>query len=122
MLRIEGVLHLDRNIPDANGIYCWRVDDLGSEVTELHSLHITQFVDGVGGLYDMRVGGHESIHVGPNFQHLGIKCCGNYRSGIVASATSKVRYLVRLTVTGYESTQNADAWHLGKGIAHKPHG
>ena len=73
MFGIEGVLDLDRYIFYADGIDGRRIDDLRTKVTQLHRLYIREFVDGIGCLDDLRIGCHESVHIGPNLQHFGIQ-------------------------------------------------
>ena len=103
MLGVERVLYLYGNILDADGIDGRRVDNLGAEVAQFHRLYIAQFVDGVGRLDHLRVGGHESVHVGPDFQHVGIQRGGNGGGRQVRASSSQVGRLVRVAVAGNEA-------------------
>ena len=88
IFRIERVFYPDGDILDAYGIDGRRIDDLGTEVTKFHGFDVTQLVDGVGRLDNARIGSHESIHVGPYFQHLGIKHSCQYGCRVVTAAPS----------------------------------
>ena len=76
-----------------------RINHLRTEVTKLHRLYITQFGNGISGADDTWVGGHKSVHIGPDFQHIGIQCRGNDRSGIVRTAPSQIGHLTRLLIS-----------------------
>ena len=115
MFWVEGVLHLDGDILHTDGVYRRRIDDLGTEVTQLHSLNIRELVDGVGRLDNLRVGCHESVHIGPNLQHLCIQSSCNDSCCVVTSATSQVGGLVAVAVTGYEAGNNGNG-SVGSGI------
>ena len=108
MFRVEGVLHLDGNILDADGIDGRRVDDLCAEVTQLHSLYIRQFVDGIGRLDDLRVGGHEAVDVGPDLKYLGIHSSSNDGCRVVGAAAPQVGGLVAVAVAGNEARNYGD--------------
>ena len=93
MLGVKGVLHPNGDVFDTDGIYRRRVDDFRTEVAKLHGLDIAQFVDGIGGVDDARVGCHEAVHVRPDLQNLCIESCSNNTGGIVRTSASKVRCL-----------------------------
>ena len=90
VFRVEGVLHLDGDVLDADRVDGRRIDDLGTKVTKLHRLDIRQFVDGIGCLDDTRVCGHETVYIRPYLQYLGIDGCCDDGSGIVRAASSEV--------------------------------
>ena len=115
MCGVKGVLHLDGYILDADGINRRRVDDLCTEVAELHGLDIAELVDGVGRLDDLRVGSHEAVDVGPYLEHLGIEGGSDDGSGVVRAATAQVGGLVAVAVAGYEARH--DEYGLGCVIA-----
>ena len=81
--RVEGVLDDDRYILMIYREDCWRVDDLCTEVAELHSLDKRQLVDDVSIVDDTRVGCHEAIDIGPYLEHLCLKGSSHDGSGIV---------------------------------------
>lgn len=58
-------------------IYCRGIDHFGSERTQFHALHERQAVDDLCLRDDARIGGHESVHVGPYLKAVGIKGCGH---------------------------------------------
>ena len=70
MVGVKGVLNLDRDILDANGIDGRRIDYLCTEVTKLHCLHVRQLVDGISRLDHLGIGSHETIHIRPDLQNL----------------------------------------------------
>ena len=80
---VERVLHADRNVLHADGVDSRRIYHLRTEVAKLHRLDVAQLLNGVGSLYDARVGGHEAVHVGPNLKNFGVECCGDDGSCIV---------------------------------------
>ena len=123
MFRIEGVLNLDGDIFYADGIDGWRVDNLCTEVAQLHRLYVRKFVNGISALDDFGVGGHETIDIGPDLQHLSIQYGSKDRSGIVGTATSQVGCLVSVTVAGNEAGNDVDficcdriATHTAEGL------
>ena len=77
MFWIEGILNFNRYILDADRINCWGIDDLGSEVAEFHGLYIRKFVDGIGTLNHLGIGGHETVYVSPYFQYFSVEYCCN---------------------------------------------
>ena len=77
MFGVECISYLDGDILDADRIDGRRVDDFGTEVTELHSLYVRQFVDGIGRLDDLRISCHETIDICPDFKDLSVEGCGN---------------------------------------------
>ena len=119
MLGVEGVLHTNGNILHANGIDGGGIYNFRSEVAELHGLHIRQFVDGIGRLDDSRVGSHETIHVGPNFEYIGIESCRDDGSRVVATSASKVGGFAAIAVAADESRHDGNARHVGKRLSHE---
>ena len=105
MFGIEGILYLDGDILHTNGIDRWWIDHLCTEVTELHRLNVWKLVDGVSCLNHLWVSGHESVYIRPNLQHLSIQYSCNDRGGVVRTATSEIRGLVGITVSG-DKTRN----------------
>ena len=103
MFRVEGILDLDGDILDTDGINRRGIDDLRTEVTEFHGLHIREFVDGIGGLDDFRIGGHEAINVCPYLEDICVKGCCDNCCGIVAATTTKIGGLVAVAVAGNEA-------------------
>ena len=81
--RLEGILYQNRNILMENRINSWRINHLRTEVTKLHSLYITQLVNSVSRTDNPRVSRHESVHIRPDFQALGIQCRSYNSSRIV---------------------------------------
>ena len=108
MFGVECILDLDRYILDADGIDGRGIDDLGTKVTQLHSLYIRQLIDGIGAFNHLRVSRHEAVDIRPDFQHLGIQHGSNDGCGVVASATSQVRGLVAVAVAGNEAGNDID--------------
>ena len=108
MFGIEGVLDFDGDILDTDGIDSRGIDNLGTEVTQLHSLNIRQLIDGVSRLDDLRVGSHEAIDVSPDLQHVGIEDGSNDRGSVVTSATSQIGGLVAVAVTGNKARNDVD--------------
>ena len=75
----------------ANRINSRRIYYLGTEVTKLRCLYITQFVNGISGRNHTRICSHETIHIRPDFQLVGIQCRRNNRSCIIGTTTPQVR-------------------------------
>ena len=119
MLRIEGVLYLDRDVLDANRIDGWRIDNLGTEVAQLHGLDIAQLIDGIGCLDDTGVGRHKAIDVGPYLQDLRIEGCSNDGCCIVRAATTEVGGLARILVATDEAGHHGYLRQLLEGLMNK---
>ena len=100
---MECVLNIYWYILDADWIYRRRINDLCSEVTKLHCLHITQFVNRVSRIDDARVGSHETIHIRPDFKCIGIKGGCNDTCCVVATSTPQVRHLASGNIGGDET-------------------
>ena len=103
MFWVEGVFNLDGDILDADGINGWRINDLGTKVTEFHRFDITKFVDGIGTLDNLGVGSHETVNISPYFQYIGIECCGYNSCSIIATSTSQISSLMCITIAGNET-------------------
>ena len=119
MLGIEGVFDLDGNVLDTHRINRRRINDLGSEVTQLHGLNVAEFVDGISGLDDAWVSRHKAVYIGPDLQDLSVKGCGNDACRIVATASSEVGCLIGIAVAGDKSGYNTDSRQFGKGFSHQ---
>ena len=116
ILGVEGVLHPDGDILDADGVNGRRIDDFRTEIAELHSLHVAQLVDRVRRLDHARIGGHETVDIGPDLQYLGIKGGGDDSGGIVTATTSEIRDLVGFPVAGDKTGHEAHARQIGEGL------
>ena len=114
MVGVEGVLHLDGYVLDADGIDGRRIDDLCTKVAELHRLDVGEFVDGVCGLDDTWICGHEPVDIRPNLQHLGSECRSYDACRIVAASTSQVGCLHRVSVARDEARYHAHPRHVFK--------
>ena len=79
----------------ANRINGRRIHHFSPEVTKLRSLYIAQLINSVGSGNHTRVGGHETIHIRPDFQRIGIQCRGYNGSRIVGTAATEVSHLAR---------------------------
>ena len=110
-LRVEGILDQYRYILVECRIYRRRIHHLGTEVAQLHRLHIAQLVDGIGSRYHLRVGRHESVHVGPYLQDAGIQHRRNHRCRVVRTATAQVGHAARILVRCDEARHHR---HLGQ--------
>ena len=99
---------------------CRRVDDLCTEVAELHSLDKRQLVDDVGIVDDTRVGCHEAIDIGPYLEHLGLKGCSYDGSSIVRTTATKVGDFA-CDAVGRDETAHHDDWALAFGLDLVPH-
>ena len=117
---VEGVLHPDGDVLVADRINRRRIDHLGAEVAKLRCLHVAQFIDGIGGGNHARVGGHESVHVRPYLQAVGVQRGGNDCRGVVGTAPAQVRHLARHLVCRDEARHQRAAGHRAEGLAHQP--
>ena len=63
---VEGVFNFDGNVLHANGIDGWRIDHLGTEIAQFHSLDVAELGNGVGFFDDAWVGCHKAVDIGPN--------------------------------------------------------
>ena len=96
-----------------------RVDDLRTKVTELHGFNERELVDDVGRIDDTRVGGHETIDIGPNLEHVGIKGGCDDGGRIVRTASSQVGDFARLAVTADEAAQHDNGIWPRQTFAHQ---
>ncbi len=110
MFGVEGILDLDGDVLNADGVDGRRVDYLGAEVTQLHGLDIRQLVNGVCRFDNTRVSCHEAVDVCPYLQYLCIEGCGNDGCCIVAAATSQIGGFAGVAVAADK------AWHDGNGM------
>ena len=108
MFGVEGVLHPDGDILNAYRIDGRRIDDLRTEITQLHRLDIRQLVDGIGCLDYLWVGCHETVNVSPYLQHLSVQHGSDDGCGIVRAASSEIGCLVRIPVSGNKSRHHID--------------
>ena len=76
-------------------------------------------VDGVGALYHLRVGCHETVHIGPYLQTLGIQGGGYDGGGVVAAAAAQVGDVARGAVAADETGHQRYLRQAGKGLAHQ---
>ena len=109
---VEGVLDEDGDVLDADGIDGGRVDHLGAEVAELHRFDVTELRDDIGSGDDTRVGGHESIDVGPDLENAGIEGCCDDAGGVVRTATTEVGDLTTFGVCRDEARHERYLGHF----------
>ena len=105
--RIERILDLDGYVLVVSREYGRRIDDLGSEVAQLHGFHESQMFYRVGVADDFRVGCHESVHVCPYFQRVSVQYGCQYGCRIVRSSSAEISHIAVGRVRTYES------WHDG---------
>ena len=118
-LGVEGILDEDGYVLHADGIDGGRIYHLGAEVAQLHGLDIGQLVDDVGCADDARVSCHETIHVRPYLQHIGIESRRNDAGRIVTATPAQVGNLTALHVTADESAHEADLRKRLPRLAHQ---
>ena len=118
-VRIECVLDADGDVLHADGIDGRGIDDLCAEIAKLHRLYIAKFVYGVGSLDDTRIGGHESVYVGPDLKNVCIEGCSNDGSRIVRSATSEICGLVGVAIHAYKTWNERNAWKVAERALHQ---
>ena len=61
------------------------VQDLGAEVGELGGLFKADGLDAQGVGADARIGGHDAVDVGPDFDGAGVEAAADEGGGVVAS-------------------------------------
>ena len=114
---MEGVLDVDGNVLAVDGIDGRGVDDLRAEVAEFRGLGVGEFVDGIGVGNDARVGGHEAVHVGPDFKSFGIERSGEEGGGIVRTAAAEVGGHAGSAVGRDEAAHDGHGREGGEGFA-----
>jgi len=80
-----------------------RINHLRAEIAQLHRFDKRQVLDHIGIADHLRVGGHKTVHIGPNFERIGFERRGQHRSGIIGTAAPEVRHVVRLVIGGNET-------------------
>ena len=117
--RIECILYQDRNISMTSRIDSRWIYNLCTKVTKFHSFHITQLIDDIRITDDTRVCGHETVHICPNFQHIGLQSSCNNGSCIIRATTTKVGNLTTVLV-GRDKTRNqCHLWQFLKGFSYQ---
>ena len=117
---MERILDVDGYALDPHGVDGGRVDYLGAEVAQLHSLVVRELVYGVSIGDDARVGRHEAVHVRPDLKGGGIERRGDDGSGVVGASAAEVGRLAVVDVAGYEARDDCHLGHTGKSLAHQP--
>ncbi|CDB12074.1 unknown [Bacteroides sp. CAG:633] len=118
-LGIESVLYQDRNVLVADGVDGRRIDYLGTEVTKFGSFHVAQLLDGVGSGDDTRIGGHEAVHIGPDFQTVGIERSGHNGCRVVRTSAAQVGHDARRLVGSNEARYQRTAGQFAEGLTHQ---
>ena len=88
--RIERIFDLYRNILVVGREYCRGIDDLCSEVAQFHRLHECEVLDSIGIADDFRIGRHEAVDVGPDFEGVGVEDRSKDGSRIVRASASEI--------------------------------
>ena len=123
-LRTEGVADINVDVFVADGVERGRINDLCAEVAQFHRFLVTEGVDYIRCADDARVGGHEAVHVRPDFQPVGFQGRSDDAGGVVRSAAPEVGDRSAGAVRGDESR---DDGHLSlpeilEGFADLPFG
>ncbi len=86
---IEGIQHLQRDILGKSRLQAGWINDLSPKVRQLHCLGVgnSRNRESVGNL--ARVGGHHTVHVGPNLDHLGVEGRPENGSRVVRAAAAQ---------------------------------
>ena len=84
--RVAGVEHEHGDVLFDGGQNRGRVKNLGAEVGEFGGLFKADDLDAQGIGADARVGGHDAVDVGPDFDCLGSQCAADQRAGEVGAA------------------------------------
>ena len=111
-IEIERILDDDRNIPVVGGENRRRIDHLRAEIAQLHRLDIAQTLDHVGVVDHFRVGGHEAVDVGPDFEHRGVEGRGENRRRIVRPPAAEIRSVPARQIARDEAGHDHRARHL----------
>ena len=87
--RIERIEDLNRNIFNKGRLQAGRINHFGPKVAQFHGFSVGngRNREGIGNL--ARIGGHHSVHVGPNFNYIGIKRRAKNGACIVRASASK---------------------------------
>ena len=116
-IEIERILDDDRNIHVVGGENRRRIDHLRAEIAQLHRLDIAQTLDHVGVVDHFRVGGHETVDVGPDFEHRGIEGRGENRRRIVRTSSAEVRSVPARQIARDEAGHDHRVRHLPERLA-----
>ena len=116
---MEGVFNQNRYVLDAYRIYRWRIHHLSTEVAKLHSFYIRKLVDGVCRVDHFRVGGHETINVGPDFQTIRIQGSSKDGSRVVRTSTAQVGHFTRVVVFRNKTGNYSDRAFRLRIVAHR---
>ena len=116
---VEGILDADGDILHADGIDGGRIDHLGTEIAQLHCLYVTQFINYVSVGDNSWVGRHETIHIGPYLEHVGIQCCSDDAGRVVTSAPSQVGDFAAFRIGTDETRHKAHLRYLAPSLTHE---
>ena len=111
---VEGVLDQDGDVAVVDREDRGRIDHLRAEVAQLHRLFEAQPVDDIGIADDARVGRHETVDVGPDFERLGVQRGGDECGGVVRSAAPQIGHVARGAVRGDEARHYRHAGAVGQ--------
>ena len=106
--RIESILDQYGDVLGVNGIDCRRIDDLRTEVAELHRIGEAELVNDIGCPDHARVCGHEAVHVSPYLETVGVQGSCDDAGGVVGAAASEIGDLAGTGVCGYETGDDGD--------------
>ena len=115
-IRIESILYQNRNILVADWINGRRINNLSTEITKFHGFHITQFGNRISGTDHTGIGSHETVHIRPDFQNVGIQRRSNNGSRIIGSATSQIGHFTGILVGRNESRNQRYSWYILEGF------
>ena len=114
---VEGVLDQDGDVAVVDREDRGRIDHLRAEVAQLHRLFEAQSVDDIGIADDARVGCHETVDVGPDFEHRGIEGRGENRRRIVRTSSAEVRSVPARQIARDEAGHDHRVRHLPERLA-----
>ena len=116
---IKRVLYYNRYVLVANRIDGRRIHYLSTEVAKFGSFYIAQFINGISRGNHTRIGGHETVHIRPNFQCIGIQRRSYDGSRIVGTSATEVGHLARNLIRRNKSRNQHPSGHILKCLAHQ---
>ena len=87
---VEGVAHQNGNVAHTHGEDGGGIDYFRAEVAQFGGFVVRKFVDREGGGDDAGIGGHETVDIGPDFEHFGTEGGGKNGGRVVRTAATEV--------------------------------
>ena len=107
-VRVEGVAHQNGNVAHTHGEDGGGIDDLRSEVAQFGGFVVRKFVDREGSGDDAGIGGHETVDIGPDFEHFGTEGGGKNGRSVVRTAATEIGGATALDIGRDETAHHSE--------------